>query len=210
MESSAETVETADRIARFTIDLGPGEQKIIPNFVQYLRERGVAGIRAPGTPHAGALFGRVSAGDEGAVFTAARTSSNTGTEQYGVFYTSQPGSIGWIVRLLALRQDTENRSNLAILNTGESDCASNGVFRITLYDGVAGQQTNSIENVVLRPKEWRQFTGILAEYAPGVRHGYAVVTKTAGSNPFIAYAVVNDGAAPGERTGDGAFISSSP
>jgi len=30
-----------------------------------------------------------------------------------------------------------------------------------------------------------------------------------GANPFVAYAVINDGAGPGERTGDGANIDSS-
>ena len=47
---------------------------------------------------------------------------------------------------------------------------------------------------------------ILDQHAPGTTHGYAHVTRTAGKNPFIAYAVVNDGAQPGERTGDGAFL----
>jgi hypothetical protein len=42
------------------------------------------------------------------------------------------------------------------------------------------------------------------------RQGYARVVRVSGNNSFIAYAVINDGAAPGERTGDGAFIASSP
>ena len=44
---------------------------------------------------------------------------------------------------------------------------------------------------------------------PGTQ-GYARVTRVAGSNPFIAYAVINDGGQPGERTGDGAFVAGSP
>jgi len=50
---------------------------------------------------------------------------------------------------------------------------------------------------------------ILAQYAPGVANGYALVTRTSGTNPFIAYGVVNDGAQAGQRSGDGAFVSAS-
>jgi hypothetical protein len=32
------------------------------------------------------------------------------------------------------------------------------------------------------------------------------VRRTAGAAYWIAYAVVNDGAGPGQRTGDGAFV----
>ena len=46
--------------------------------------------------------------------------------------------------------------------------------------------------------------------ATGTPHGYARVTRTAGVNPFLAYAVINDGGTPGERSGDGAFLQSAP
>lgn len=51
---------------------------------------------------------------------------------------------------------------------------------------------------------------ILAQYAPAVKQGYARITRTAGNNPFVAYAVINDGSQAGQRSGDGAFISSAP
>jgi hypothetical protein len=51
-----------------------------------------------------------------------------------------------------------------------------------------------------------QIDSILQRYAPTVSSGYALVTKTAGNNPFITYAVINDGGQPGERSGDGAFV----
>ncbi len=51
---------------------------------------------------------------------------------------------------------------------------------------------------------------ILAQYAPGTTQGYARVTRIDGSDDFIGYGVINDGGRPGERTGDGTFISSSP
>jgi hypothetical protein len=55
---------------------------------------------------------------------------------------------------------------------------------------------------------WFQIGTILTN-APGVQQGYAQVRRTSGANPFITYAVINDGAGPGERTGDGAYIGSS-
>ena len=67
-----------------------------------------------------------------------------------------------------------------------------------------------MEGVTLEANRWMQIGTILAQYAPGVTQGYAHVIRRSGGNPFIAYAVINDGGAPGERTGDGAFIVSSP
>jgi len=43
-----------------------------------------------------------------------------------------------------------------------------------------------------------------------VQTGYARVVPIMDGNEFVAYGVINDGAAPGERTGDGAYIASSP
>jgi hypothetical protein len=40
-----------------------------------------------------------------------------------------------------------------------------------------------------------------------VANGYARVTKTSGANPFLTYAVVNDGADASSRSGDGAFVA---
>jgi hypothetical protein len=40
--------------------------------------------------------------------------------------------------------------------------------------------------------------------------GYVRVERIAGESPYYAYAVINDGGHPGERSGDGSYISSSP
>ena len=74
----------------------------------------------------------------------------------------------------------------------------------------SGSPVSLIENVTLGLEPWKQLNSILAQYAPTTRQGYARVSRTKGGSPFIAYAVINDGSAPGERTGDGAFIPSSP
>ncbi len=50
---------------------------------------------------------------------------------------------------------------------------------------------------------------LLADYAPGVNQGYARVVPS-NAEPFVTYAVIIDGARPGERTGDASLISNSP
>jgi hypothetical protein len=106
--------------------------------------------------------------------------------------------------LFGLQQNSENRTNLALVNTGEKD-NSTDVFTIELYDGTRGSLVKTLENVSLGPRKWIQLNTILTQ-ASGTTQGYARITRVAGSNPFIAYAVINDGGAPGERSGDGAFI----
>jgi hypothetical protein len=51
-----------------------------------------------------------------------------------------------------------------------------------------------------------QIDSILRQYAPASSSGYALVTKMGGNNPFLTYAVINDGGQPGQRSGDGAFV----
>ena len=68
----------------------------------------------------------------------------------------------------------------------------------------------TVRDITLPARGWSQVNRILAQYTPQVTQGYALVICTSGNNPFIAYAVINDGAAAGDRTGDGAFISSAP
>jgi hypothetical protein len=93
-----------------------------------------------------------------------------------------------------------------LVNTGESDDSSD-VFRIELFDGDTLAKVNTIDGIVLGPRQWIQFQMILDQYAPGTRQGYARVSRTSGVNPFIAYAVLNDGGEPGARTGDGAYVT---
>jgi hypothetical protein len=92
------------------------------------------------------------------------------------------------------------------VNVGSTD-SSTDVFRIDLYNGATGVKTATVDNVSVPAKGFFQINTILAAYAAGVDNGYALVTRTAGANPFVVYAVVNDGGQPGQRSGDGAFVS---
>ena len=106
----------------------------------------------------------------------------------------------------ALQQDEENRSNLALVNTGEVD-DSPSVFRLDIYDGETGELANTVTGLRVAAGGWRQINGILGKYAPGTTQGYVWIRKISGNNPFLAYGVINDGGAPGQRSGDGAYLS---
>jgi hypothetical protein len=107
--------------------------------------------------------------------------------------------------LSSLRKDSENRTNLAIVNTGELD-ASESIYRIETFDGATGAKAGD-GTATLQPFEWVQINQVLNLFSPSVSIGYARVTRLTGQNPFISYAIVNDGANPGDRSGDGAFVS---
>ena len=171
----------------------------------------MAGIGPEGTTITGALFATATGGDISGVVLGARTSAAGGTAggRFGLFYTAVPygqasTTSAWV---FGLQQNSENRTNLAIVNTGETD-ASDDTFVIDLYDGVTGNLVKTADPIDLKARGWIQI-GTILNGAPGVQQGYARVRRTAGNNPFITYAVINDGAGPGQRTGDGAFIASS-
>ncbi|MDE2757301.1 MAG: hypothetical protein OXI92_12220, partial [Acidobacteriota bacterium] len=104
--------------------------------------------------------------------------------------------------IYGLQQNAENRSNLALVNTGEIDDSSS-TFEITIYDG-SGESEPRTRSVTLGPRRWTQQNGILGR----ISQGYVQVRKVSGNNPFVAYGVINDGGRPGERSGDGAFLPS--
>jgi hypothetical protein len=207
----ADSIHAAGNSANFVMNLDPGQQSIIPNFVQFLRDQGVVGIGPRGPAYVGPLFATVQGGNADGVFLGARTAAPGGNGQYGLFYTAVPYGMSattgaW---LYGLQQNAENRTNLALVNTGEVD-GSSDVFNIDIFDGSTGLRANTIEGVTLKARGWIQIGSILAQYASNVTHAYVRVTRTLGANPFITYAIINDGAQPGQRTGDGAYILSSP
>jgi hypothetical protein len=106
--------------------------------------------------------------------------------------------------LFGLQQNAENRTNVALVNTGDVD-GSTDTFRIEIYGGDTGALAATVDASVAA-RRFTQITTILQQYAPSLTNAYAKVTKTSGNNPFVAYAVVNDGGQPGQRSGDGAFV----
>ena len=147
--------------------------------------------------------------DTSNVFGGARTASQSTAPvggQFGLFtpgvYSGQEASAS--AALYGLRVDANNRSNVAVLNAG-ADAAGPVTLSIQAYDGGAGGIAKGSPTVVtLQPGEWKQYGSILSDAK--VADGWVVVRRTSGTAPWIAYAVINDGGNPGERTGDGAYV----
>ena len=203
-------VGTPDRTGDFTLmpmRLEGGEQRILADIVNRLRQQGVEGIGPSRGGYAGPLFATESGGDLSGIVIGARTGSQGGGGQYSVFYNAVPvgaafSEVAWVD---ALQQNEENRSNLALVNTGEVD-DSDSVFSLEIYDGDTGLLVTTIATRPIPARGWHQINGILGSYAPETRQGYIRILKVSGENPFLAYGVVNDGGAPGERSGDGAYL----
>ena len=205
----ADRLTTPDRTARFTLTLEHGEQRIIPDVIDTeMREKGVEGVGASRGGLAGALFATVESGDMNGIVIGARTSTPDGREgQYGVFYNAVPDGAAftgsaWVD---AVRQDEENRSNLALVNTGEAD-DTDSVFDLDIYDGDTGLLVRTVTTQPLPALRWRQINAVLADHARGTTQAYVRIRQISGNNPFLAYGVVNDGGAPGQRSGDGAYL----
>ena len=203
----AEGIETGDKAAAFSMTLEAGRQEIIADVVEELRRQGVAGLGSTRGFYAGPLFVVAEGGDMSGIVIGARTGSQGGGGQYSVFYNAVPEGeafteVAWVE---GLQQDQENRSNLALVNTGEVD-GSASVFHLEIYDGETGLLAETVVTKPVPARRWHQINGILGSYAPETRQGYIRIEKVSGQNPFLAYGVVNDGGTPGERSGDGAYL----
>ena len=203
----AEGIEATGNAAGFRMRLEPGRQEIIAEVVEELRSQRVAGLGSGSRALAGAVFATAVEGDMSGIVIGARTGSEGGGGQYSVFYNAVPfgeafSREAWVD---GLQQNQENRSNLALVNTGEVD-GSASVFHLEIYDGETGLLAETVVTKPIPARRWHQINGILGSYAPETRQGYIRIEKVSGENPFLAYGVVNDGGAPGERSGDGAYL----
>ena len=203
----AEGIETGDKAAAFSMTLEAGQQEIVAEVVDELRSQGVAGLGSTRGFYAGPLFVVAEGGDMSGIVIGARTGSQGGGGQYSVFYNAVPegGAFTGVAWVEGLQQDRENRSNLALVNTGEVD-GSASVFHLEIYDGETGLLAETVVTKPIPARRWHQINGILGSYAPETRQGYIRIEKVSGQNPFLAYGVVNDGGTPGERSGDGAYL----
>jgi hypothetical protein len=78
-------------------------------------------------------------------------------------------------------------------------------LRYEAFEASGGRRIGSSRDLVLGPGAWLQVDRVLSDFA--LREGYVRVTRVAGNERFLAYAVVNDGASPGgPGTHDGSFV----
>ena len=190
-----------------TVRLRPHEQLLIPEAVDYLRRLGIA-IGAKGTgDFAGALGITVSGVSLADVFAGARTAApSPAGGQYGLFAPAvaegdAARTEAWVY---GLRADGTSRSNLALANAG-AEADGSVTLEVQLFDGDrGGVAAGAPMELTLAPGQWTQETGILG--ALGVRNGWARARRTSGTAAWLAYGVVVDGSAPGDRTGDGSYV----
>ena len=187
----------------FSMDVAAGSQQILGEFIEQLRQSGFEAALPQGASYAGPLMLTVD-GDGDGIFLGARTMSPGGGGQYGVFYLGVPSGTEFSTGawLYGLQQDSEDRTNLALLTTSSANDESN-VYDIDLYDGATGRMVKTLSREV-SANQWDQIGMILAQAR--ISQGYAHVKRTAGANDFITYAVINDGGKPNERSDDGAFV----
>ena len=207
-EFVSEQIKGEDKRVSFSMELEAGEQRVIPELVEELRREEMAKLGTSRGFYLGPLFVRTEEGDLSGIVIGARTSASDGRGgKYGVFYDAVPfgeafGKEAWVD---GLQQNEENRSNLALVNTGEVD-DSPSVFHLEIYNGDSGMLEETVVTQPIPARGWHQIDGILLRANPETRQGYVRIEKVSGENPFLAYGVVNDGGSPGERSGDGAYL----
>ncbi|MFI5120775.1 MAG: PQQ-dependent sugar dehydrogenase [Thermoanaerobaculia bacterium] len=183
--------------------LQPREQRFIPDVLSYL------GASASAT----ALW--ISSNDGVAAFHAsARTfASASGGGTFGVAYAGvsrEQSSLSeaWVY---GLKQDGLSRSNLALAVVDApwafpADNPPPSSMTVDFFDGDSGLlKGTSVVPLQLRG-DWQQVNSALSPF--GIANGYVRVRAPAGnSQPFLTYGVVNDGAVPGQGTGDGSYLA---
>ncbi len=187
-----------------TLAFGPGEQKILPAAVDFLRRQGAALGPKGSATFAGSLLVAFNVGATRG-FAGARTSAPaSGGGGYGLFsagagISAAAGTETWV---FGLQQNAASRSNLAVA----AGPGGGGTFRVDVYDGDTGRFAGSAPPLALAPGSWAQLNAALAPF--GITNGYARVVRASGAGPFLAYGVVNDGASPSSgATNDGSFVA---
>ena len=163
----ADGIETGDKTAGFSMTLEAGQQHILADVVDELRRLGVAGLGSTRGFYAGPLFVVAEGGDMSGIVIGARTGSQGGGGQYSVFYNAVPEGAGFsqVAWVEGLQQNQENRSNLALVNTGEVD-GSASVFHLEIYDGETGLLAETVVTKPVPARGWHQINGILGRLRP--------------------------------------------
>jgi hypothetical protein len=201
-------------VGTVTVDLGPGQQKILPRILYTLRTLGLPLGPRGAASHAGTLsvvftpsVGGPVPGLAGAKTAAAGTGACEGKGSFGLFYPAFPASSGAVVEadVDGLQQTATTRSNLALFNPSALNAVT---VQYEIWDGATGAKALTSAPIVLPPLGWTQFDRVLLEAS--VTEGYVRIRRTSAGGVFSAYGVLNDGSAPGERTEDGGYVAGVP
>ncbi len=201
-------------VGTVTVDLMPGQQKILPRILDHLRSLGLPVGPRGADSYAGTLsvafrspYGTTIPGLAGAKTAAAGTGACEGQGSFGLFYTAIPAAAGAQAEAFVdgLQQTAATRSNLALYNPSPSDPVS---VQYEIRDGATGEKAFTSAVLDLPPLGWVQVDRVLQGAA--VTSGWVRVGRVSAGGVFAAYGVLNDGASPGARTGDGSFVAGVP
>lgn len=173
----------------------PLQELVLDNAIDWLRQKGLP-IPFDG-PQVGTL--RVEVGVSGLWTGAvlARTTTQSGLGRAGTSVRArklselqEPAQF-----VFGLRQDSDERSNLAVAHAGNGGAIT---LRVSLLSEEGGKQPVTLPDVVLEAGQWRQWNSVLA--SAGMSGGYARIERVDGTDPFAVYGVIND-----NITNDGAL-----
>src|SRR5512140_451768 len=202
-------------VAVVTLPLAAHQQTTIPDILEYLRSKGVNIPDATQGAQAGSLsvdFRNLGTIDSPKTVAIARTTTpNTDTATGGAFGVAFPAAAkGGGARASALvpglTRDASVRSNLAVVHLGGgSEIAL--TLSVRLFDATTSQAVGNPITVTLQPGDWTQWSGVFdtAGVPPGTTAAYAVITRLAGDDTWLAYGVLND-----EKTSDGSVLRMFP
>ena len=141
--------------------LAPGHQRIVPNAIDYLKTRGVP---IPDTGNRiGTLRVELSGFSSSEVGITVRTTTTVPEGRAGLAYPGVSAESGFdeAVYLCGLRQNEQDRSNLAFQNMGTAEAGSI-TLRTTSFPGTRPcLEVRFLEDVTLAPGGFHQYSGVL-------------------------------------------------
>ncbi|MHB8800929.1 MAG: FG-GAP repeat domain-containing protein [Thermoanaerobaculia bacterium] len=192
-----------------SLSLPAAGQLLLDDLVALFRAAEPAAIPPHGANLAGALFVTVGSGDvEGLLAGSRVTTPAAGVPgRFGVFLPAvhEEDLAREPVFLPVSQPACVARTNLAIVNAGTLETGA-VAFRVDVRDGRTREVLRTESALLVGARGFLQLSPLVPPCAPLDRELVVTVTRTSGDAPFLAYAVVNDGARPGDGTGDGGVI----
>ena len=180
--------------------LEAGRQRVIPDAIAYLTSLGVpiAGRSAGGTLRVD--FSNLSSPSDAAVTVRVSTPVEEGRVGLAYFGLKPPGLLTGSAFIAGLRQNSQDRSNVAVQNAGDTGEGSI-TLRVTVFSGDSAALGRSfiLPDLTLPPGGFHQYNGILTE--AGFENGYVKVERVRGTAGYYAYGVIND-----QVNSDGSFV----
>jgi len=188
--------------------LAPGEQRVLPNAIDFLRGRGAAVGPKGGPTRAPSSCGSPRRSHRGRVRRSADDRGGAGRRRLRPLCAGVPlGETAEPRRGSSASSRTTRRARTWHFST-PSGSQGAITLQIDVFDGDSGRAVATGIPVALAPGSGRSSNAILKGWA--LSNGYVRVTRTAGRAGWVAYGVLNDGSAPGAGTSDGSYVVMTP